>query len=104
MLVWARLLARSPGMEHGEFRKGWSGPVPMSPDNQPLLGLLPLDGLYCACGFSWAGLKIAPAVGESLADLIAGEAAAVEALHPLRPARFAEGQPLHNRYTWGSLG
>lgn len=104
MWVWERMVARYPGMERGELRKGWSGPVTMSPDNQPLLGRLPLDGLYCACGFSGAGLKIAPAVGERLADLVAGEAAAVEALHPLRPTRFAEGQPLHNRYTWGSLG
>jgi sarcosine oxidase subunit beta len=104
MWVWERMVARCPGMERGELRKGWSGPVTMSVDNQPLLGRLPLDGLYCACGFSGAGLKIAPAVGESLADLIAGEAAALEALHPLRPARFAENQPLHNRFTWGSLG
>lgn len=104
MWVWERMVARFPGMEAGELRKGWSGPVTMSLDNQPLLGRLPLEGLYCACGFSGAGLKIAPAVGESLAGLIAGEAAEIEALHPLRPARFAEGQPLHNRYTWGSLG
>ncbi|MBI4770691.1 MAG: FAD-binding oxidoreductase [Chloroflexi bacterium] len=102
--VWERMVARYPGMERGELRKGWSGPITMSPDGQPLLGRLPLEGLYCACGFSGAGLKIAPAVGESLANLIAGDAAACEALRPLRPTRFAEGQPLHNRYTWGSLG
>ncbi|MBI3763000.1 MAG: FAD-binding oxidoreductase, partial [Chloroflexi bacterium] len=104
MWVWERLVARYPGMERGELRKGWSGPVTMSPDGQPLLGPLPLDGLYCATGFSGAGMKIAPAVGESMAALIAGDEATVHVLHPLRPTRFAEGQPLVARYTWGTIG
>jgi len=102
--VWEHMVARYPGMEHGELRKGWSGPIMMSPDGQALLGRLPLDGLYCACGFSGTGLKIAPAVGESLARLMAGDPVGVQALHPLRPARFAEDEPLQNQYSWGTIG
>jgi glycine/D-amino acid oxidase-like deaminating enzyme len=102
--VWERLVARYPGMERGALRKGWSGPIMMSPDGQALLGALPLAGLYCACGFSGTGLKIAPAVGESLALLMAGDPAGCQALLPLRPARFAEGAPLQSAYTWGTIG
>lgn len=102
--VAERMVARCPGLERGELRKGWSGIVTMSPDLQPLLGALPLEGLYCACGFSGQGMKIAPAVGEVMADLIAGEAAAAALLHPLRPSRFAEGEPVATAKLFGTLG
>ncbi len=102
--VAERVIARYPGLERGELRTGWSGIVTMSPDLQPLLGALPLDGLYCAAGFSGQGMKIAPAVGEMLAGLITGEAAAVKLLHPLRPARFAEGEPIPTAKLFGTLG
>jgi glycine/D-amino acid oxidase-like deaminating enzyme len=104
MWVGERMVARCPGLERGELRKGWSGMVTMSPDLQPLLGALPLEGLYCASGFSGQGMKIAPAVGEVMAGLIAGEAAAARLLHPLRPSRFAEGEPVPTARLFGTLG
>lgn len=102
--VAERMIARCPGLEQGELRKGWSGLVTMSPDLQPLLGALPVAGLYCAAGFSGQGMKIAPAVGEVMADLIAGDAAAARLLHPLRPSRFAEGEPVPTAKLFGTLG
>jgi sarcosine oxidase subunit beta len=104
MWVWERLVACYPGMEVGELRKGWSGPIEMSPDGQAMMGRLPLEGLFCACGFSGAGMKIAPAVGEVMAGLVAGDAATEAAFLPLRPTRFAEGQPLLTPYAWGTVG
>jgi sarcosine oxidase subunit beta len=101
--VGERLAARYPGIANGQLHKGWSGPISMSPDSQPLLGRLPLDGLFCACGFSGAGLKIAPAVGERMAGLVAGDGAAQAALHALRPGRFADGEPLTAKFSWGTL-
>ncbi len=103
MWVWERLVARYPNLERGGLRQGWSGLVTMSPDGQPLLGRLPLEQLYCAGGFSGAGLKIAPAVGEALAGLVAGDAGWATALHPLRPTRFADGEPLKAECAWGML-
>jgi sarcosine oxidase subunit beta len=102
--VWERLAARYPGMTAGELRRGWSGPIMMSPDGQALLGRLPLEGLFCACGFSGAGMKIAPAVGEGMAGLVAGDKAIEAALWPLRPTRFAEGQLLAAQFSWGTVG
>jgi len=49
-------------------------------------------------------MKIAPAVGEVMADLIAGDAAAAALLHPLRPARFAEGALVPTAKLFGTLG
>jgi glycine/D-amino acid oxidase-like deaminating enzyme len=102
--VWERMAARYPGMVAGELRKGWSGPVTMSPDGQAMLGRLPLEGLFGAFGFSGAGVKISPAVGEAMAGLISGDTWAETALCPLRPARFAEGEPLRAQHTWGTVG
>jgi sarcosine oxidase subunit beta len=90
-----RLVQRYPALETSELRPGWSGPMALSPDWQPLLGAHPeLSGLYCAAGFSGQGFKISPAVGDLMAGLVTGEAEAAELLTPFRPTRFAEGQPL----------
>lgn len=102
--VAERMVARYPGLERGEVRKRWSGLVTMSPDSHPLLGPLPLAGLYCACGFSGQGMKIAPAVGEAMAGLVAGDAASAALLHPLRPSRFAEGALIPSAGLFGTLG
>lgn len=94
---WAaeRLVQRYPSLESGEIRPGWSGLMSISPDWQPVLGAIPdVSGLYCAAGFSGQGFKISPAVGDLMAGLLAGEANAAELLHPFRPTRFAENQPL----------
>jgi len=67
------------------------------PDWHPLLGPWPgVDGLYLAVGFSGHGLKLAPAVGEAVADELTGRTPAIDIspLHPAttpRPLRFAYG-------------
>ncbi len=93
--VAERLVRRYPALEAGALRRGWAGLMTIAPDWQPVLGALPeLSGLYCATGFSGQGFKIAPAVGDLLAGLIAGESTSAELLAPFRPTRFAEGRPL----------
>lgn len=67
----------------------------MTPDARPLLGPVPgLDGLIVAAGFSGMGFKIAPAVGESIAGLIAGPPPGSVDVAPFRPSRFDEGTPI----------
>jgi len=74
-----------------------AGVYDVTPDWHPLLGPWPgVDGLYLAAGFSGHGLKLAPAVGEAVADELAGRAPAIDIgpLHPSatpRPLRFAYG-------------
>ena len=86
---------RMPALAEAGIAGGVTGVYDMTPDARPLLGPLPgLDGLIVAAGFSGMGFKIAPAVGESLAGLIAGRSAGSVDLAPFRPSRFDEGSPI----------
>ncbi len=88
-------LSRIPSLADAGIVGGVTGVYDMTPDARPLLGRLPgLDGLIVAAGFSGMGFKIAPAVGESLAGLIAGPARDSVDVTAFRPGRFAEGKPI----------
>lgn len=86
---------RVPALAEAGIARGVTGVYDMSPDARPLLGRLPgLDGLIVAAGFSGMGFKISPAVGESLAGLVAGPPPGSVDLAPFRPNRFDEGSPI----------
>ena len=86
---------RVPALEDAGIVRGVTGVYDMTPDARPLLGRLPgLDGLIVAAGFSGMGFKIAPAVGEGIAGLIAGAAAGSVDLAPFRPDRLSDGRPI----------
>jgi len=86
-----------PDLTSAEVVSTIAGVYDVTPDWHPLLGPWPgVDGLYLSVGFSGHGLKLAPAVGEIVADELAGRTPAID-LSPLRPAttprplRFAYG-------------
>ncbi|HEY2080862.1 MAG TPA: FAD-binding oxidoreductase [Streptosporangiaceae bacterium] len=86
---------RVPALADAGIARGVTGAYDMTPDARPLLGQLPgLDGLIIAAGFSGMGFKIAPAVGEGIAGLIAGASPGSVDLTPFRPSRFDEGSPI----------
>jgi glycine/D-amino acid oxidase-like deaminating enzyme len=91
------LAAALPAVAAAEVVNTIAGVYDVSPDWHPMLGPWPgLDGLYLAVGFSGHGLKLAPAVGEAVADELAGREPAIDItpLRPsaaLRPLRFAYG-------------
>jgi sarcosine oxidase subunit beta len=86
---------RVPALEDAGIVRGVTGVYDMTPDARPLLGRLPgLDGLIVAAGFSGMGFKIAPAVGEGIAGLIAGAPAGSVDLAPFRPDRLSESRPI----------
>ncbi len=90
-----RAAGRLPGLAEAGIARGVTGVYDMTPDARPLLGAAPgLSGLVVAAGFSGMGFKIAPAVGECLAQLIAAGASAPVDLTPFRPGRFDDGQPI----------
>jgi sarcosine oxidase, subunit beta len=50
---------------------GW---FPLTPDGRAVMGAVPkVDGLFIATGFADHGFKLAPSVGEGMAQLMAGE-------------------------------
>ena len=99
-----RLIRRMPGMSQSYYRGGWAGLFTTTPDWHPILDRVPgVAGLFCAVGFSGHGFKLAPAIGQAMAELITeGQAASVD-LTPLRFSRFAEGDLLASRYRYRVL-
>lgn len=86
---------RVPALAEAGLTGGVTGLYDMTPDARPMLGGLPgLPGLIVAAGFSGMGFKIAPAVGESLAGLVAGPPPGSVDIAPFRPTRFADGAPI----------
>lgn len=66
----AALARRIPGMRAARYLHGHAGLYDMTPDAHPVIGAVGPEGLYVAAGFSGAGFKKGPAVGEALAALI----------------------------------
>ena len=92
---------RMPAMDQSYFRGGWSGLFTTTPDWHPILDRVPgVDGLFCMVGFSGHGFKLAPAIGQAMAELVVdGRASSVD-LSPLRFSRFEEGDLLNSRYRY----
>lgn len=92
---------RFPCYAEAEITASWSGLYDCSPDYNPVLGRWPgVPGLSVAFGFSGHGFKLAPTVGQMLADEVVGAP-------PFDPAcsielygagRFHENKPLVGRY------
>jgi len=59
-----------PVLAEAEILRGWAGLYAITPDNNPIIGQLPVEGLFCAVGFSGHGFQQAPAVGRVLSELV----------------------------------
>jgi sarcosine oxidase, subunit beta len=71
-----------------------AGLYEMSPDRHVLLGAAPgVENLFLANGSSGHGVMHSPALGQLVAELILDGSAQSMDVQPLRPSRFAEGQP-----------
>ncbi|HEU5368785.1 MAG TPA: FAD-binding oxidoreductase [Ktedonobacterales bacterium] len=90
-LVQRCLSRRMPPMRSATYLYGHAGLYDMTPDAHPILDHAPgIDGLYLMLGFSGAGFKKGPAVGQCMAELISdGQATAID-LAPFRFSRFQD--------------
>ena len=69
-------LRRLPLLAELPVQTSWWGYYEVSPDHNALVGRAPEpEGFFYATGFSGHGFQQAPAVGEHVAELIAGRAA-----------------------------
>ncbi|MBV9773895.1 MAG: FAD-binding oxidoreductase, partial [Gemmatimonadetes bacterium] len=92
----ARARERIPCLADASIRpeECWCGLYEMSPDRHALLGAAPgVENLYLANGSSGHGVMHAPALGQLLAEIILDGGASTMDVRPLRPERFAEGEP-----------
>ncbi|HET8524619.1 MAG TPA: FAD-dependent oxidoreductase, partial [Thermomicrobiales bacterium] len=79
---------RLPAAARSTYLHGHAGLYDMTPDAHPIIGPAGLEGLYVACGFSGAGFKKGPAVGQCLAELALDGRSTTVDLSPFTPARF----------------
>ena len=101
-----RLLNRLPslrptlGAENygGAFVTGYSGVYDITEDWYPIVGAEEVEGYYSAFGGSGHCFKLAPAMGESLAHVIAGQEPPID-ISSLSGSRFAEGRTFGS--VWG---
>ncbi len=97
-----RFCARFPGMEVAGVRKGHAGVYINTQDLHGLLGPAPgVEGFYLATGLSGQGFKMAPVVGQAMAELILNGRADVVDIRPLRVTRFEESEPIRGLHPYG---
>jgi sarcosine oxidase subunit beta len=86
----AALLELFPAFSRLKMLRSWAGIVDVSPDASPIIGKLPVEGLYLNGGWGTGGFKATPGAGHVFAHTIARDEP-----HPLaRPfalERFATG-------------
>ncbi len=74
----AEMLELFPIFSRVKLLRTWGGIVDVSPDTSPLIGPLPVRGMYINCGWGTGGFKATPGAGELMAATLANDAP-----HPL---------------------
>jgi sarcosine oxidase subunit beta len=88
--VVAALVEMFPSFATLKLMRQWGGIVDTSPDNSPILGPSPVEGLYLNCGWGTGGFKAIPAGGTLFAHILAtGRHHPIS--EPFDLARFAAG-------------
>ncbi len=94
---------RMPAFANAQYMAGWTGPYDITPDWNPIVGPVPgYEGLFVAVGFSGHGFKLAPTIGEGLAQTVMGQDVRVPIVD-YGMERFEEGRVLHGAYGIGSI-
>jgi sarcosine oxidase subunit beta len=100
-----QLIQRFPLMDKGSFLNGYASLYDVTPDWQPILDELPgVENLYCAAGSSGHGFKLAPRIGEMMAELVISGKSPEDDIEFFSFDRFARGQPADGAYAHKILG
>jgi len=94
--------ARFPGFSAAAISGSYAGCYDITPDWNPVISCTDVVGLIVAAGFSGHGFKIAPAVGQLIADLVV-DGCSTDPRIPacdFRLSRFAEEMPLKSPYPY----
>lgn len=76
-----------PGISEMQFVEVNAGLRPTTPDNAPVVGAMPIDGLVAATGHHRNGILLTPVTADAVADLLV-EGTMPEFLTPFSPQRF----------------
>lgn len=99
-----RLAERFPVMEGAAYRGGRAGVNDMTPDGRPIVGPEGPEGLYLSTGWSGAGFKKAPIIGDELAHWIISGSPKRSELERYNLSRFEEGNLIHGEREYTSTG
>lgn len=101
-----KLAHRFPGLPDAAISSTYAGCYDVTPDFNPIISTVDVAGLVVAAGFSGHGFKIAPAVGQLVADLVCDAASSDPDVpeHDFRLARFTEGTPLSSPHPYQGAG
>lgn len=97
---------RFPGFADAAISSSYAGCYDVTPDWNPVISAGPLEGLVIAAGFSGHGFKIAPAVGQLVADIVVDGHSSDPRIpaSDFRFSRFAEDDPLKTPYPYVGAG
>lgn len=97
---------RFPDLTEAAISGGYAGCYDVTPDWNPIISRMPLDGLVLAAGFSGHGFKISPAVGRLVADLVIDGHSRDPRIpeRDFRFERFAENDPLTTGFPYVGAG
>lgn len=101
-----RVGTRFPGFADAAITGSYAGCYDVTPDWNPVISRTGLDGLIVAAGFSGHGFKIAPAVGNLVADLVIDGRSSDPRIPEtdFRLSRFDEGDMLRSPYPYVGAG
>jgi heterotetrameric sarcosine oxidase beta subunit len=86
----ARALQMFPFISKLRLLRHWSGTADIPMDGNAIVGSTPIENLFINCGWGYAGFKATPAVGWTLAQLLA-ENRTPDLLKPFALERFESG-------------
>jgi sarcosine oxidase subunit beta len=86
----ARALQIFPFLSNLRLMRHWSGSADIPMDGNAIIGTTPIRNLFVNCGWGYAGFKATPAVGWSMAELLAQDSIP-DLLKPFALDRFESG-------------
>lgn len=97
---------RFPGLTGAAVASTYAGCYDVTPDFNPVISASGIEDLWVAAGFSGHGFKIAPAVGQLVADLVVDGTSADPRVpeSDFRLSRFAEGALLRSPHPYARAG
>ncbi len=100
-----RVARRFPAYGHAVIWGGGSGLYTVTPDAHAVIGAIPgWEGFVLVTGFSGHGFKLAPSVGQGVAESIVHGACRAFDLAFFDPARFADSPKIATAYRFKILG
>jgi sarcosine oxidase subunit beta len=91
------MLELFPDLAHLKLMRSWSGLCDMTVDGAPIMGKLPVEGLFIDAGWGYFGFKASTACGKNMAELMA-TGRTPEKIRFLGMDRFYEGRMVPEVY------